>query len=74
MIMKKLNRLTLNKIDQSNLLNKNELKQIKGGYISCTIYDSYGSLFSGSCAMSSASQCRETCNNAYAGTGITCSC
>ena len=75
--MKKLNRITLNKIDQSNILKKNELKQIKGGYVMCTIFDSGfrpRPLYGGACGDPSVSICEQSCNHAYAFWGGHCEC
>ena len=72
--MKKLNRLTLNKIDKSNLLKKNELKKIVGGYINCLITDHGSIVMSGPCADPSYYVCQKSCMDFYRIFEMGCDC
>lgn len=68
-------------ISQSNILSKDELKQIKGRGIICRIMitddqdpDDGEVMTSGPCAMSSAEECTRVCNATYNNTGFSCEC
>lgn len=61
--MKKISKIALNSVDQNDILRKNQLKRISGGYITCKVYDNEGHLIGeGRCADPDASTCKESCD------------
>ena len=72
--MKKLNKLTLNvnDINQSNILKKNEMKQIVGGYGYCYVFDvEYNRLYQGACY---SGNCTASCYEQYSHWNYDCIC